>query len=90
MVENLGNDIGNFNHVRFLHAAGCGRRRTDPDAAGHHRACRIIGNRIFIDGNADVIQQPFSYLTGQIAIAHIKQQQMVVGAAGNQDKAVFH
>ena len=87
VIEHQAHNRSNLFEVLFFEAAGSSSRSTQTDAAGYKRAGRIKRNSIFIAGNANIIKQLFCFLTGQVFVAYINQNQMVVSTAGNKTEA---
>jgi len=78
--------LGNLTHFGFAHAAR-GESRC-PDAMPDGRAeGGIEGNFVLVDGDAGMIERFLGEFAGQASGSDVHQQEMVVGAAGNNAEA---
>ena len=71
------------------HAAGGDRRSAEADAACFHRGQGIERDGVFVDGDAGAIEGFFGVGAGDVAGVNFDQEQVIVGAAGDDAEALF-
>ena len=64
-------------------AAGGDRRRADAQAAGDKRRARIVRHRVLVDGDVGAAQRRIGRLAGDALLDQVDQEQVIVGAAGD-------
>ena len=62
-------------------------RRPDADARGRVRRQRVEGDRVLVDGDADVVEKPLGFLAGHAEWRHVDEEQVVVRAARHEARA---
>ena len=80
IVQHQTHDGCNLFEVLLLEATSSSSRSAQTNTTGYKGASRIEGNGILVAGNANSIQQMLCFLTGQVLITHIHQNQMVISA----------
>ncbi len=88
-LHDLENPVADLTDVVFLHAASGEGWGSEADAAGVERLALIVGDHVFIDGDACVIQSFFSHFAGQADGSDVSQDEVVVGSAGDESDAPF-
>src|SRR4051812_10140721 len=71
-------DLGDLAHLVLAHAAGRHRRRAEPDATGYGRRLGVVGDHVFVAGDADRFERIFQFLAGNAGIYEVDQDQVVV------------
>ena len=80
---------GDLIHVALHQASGGDGRGADSDAGGNERTSGIVGDRVLIEGDINLVAAVLKLLTGNIHAAQIHQHQMVVCTAGQDLKALL-
>src|SRR5690606_25347884 len=55
--QSQGDDVGDLGELGVTEAAGGERRRADAQTRGDHRRARVVGDRIAVHGDVDLVQQ---------------------------------
>ena len=74
---------GELRDLRFLEATRRDRGRADADAAGDHRRARIVRHRVLVDRDVSTAERGVRFLARHVLVGQVDQEQMVVGAAGD-------
>ena len=83
-----GDAVGNALHLLHAQATGGGGGGADADTGGVGRLLRIVGNGVLVDGDVYLVQTLLHLLARDAHGAEIHQNEVVVGAARDQIKAL--
>ena len=67
----------------FLEATRGDRRRADAQAGGHERRSRIVRHRVLVDRDVRAPERGFRVLAGDVLADQVDEEQVVLGAAGD-------
>ena len=87
VVEGGADDLADFAGLGLAHAARGDRGRADADAAGHHRLLRVERNRVLVHRDVNLVEVGLDGFSGEILRAEVDEQEMRVGAAGDEPHA---
>ena len=78
--------VGDEFHFGFLQAAGGEGGGADADAGGFHGLAGVEGDHVFVGDDAGGLEPAFGGGAGEVGVfgAEIDQEQVVVGAAGDE------
>src|SRR5690606_17002014 len=80
---------GDQRHLALGHAARRDRRRAETDAARIERLARIVRHRVVVALDARLVKRLRRGLAVDAARRHVDQNQVIVGAAGDQPKTAL-
>ena len=89
MGEDIGNPSADLVHFRLAHPARGHRRAAEANSAGLERRERVERNGVLVDGDACTVQSQLGVATGEPAGVQLDEEQMIVGAAADDAKAMF-
>ena len=79
--EGFRNQICDFQHFLFLHAAGCDSRRADPDTTRLEDWIGIKWDTVFVHRDAGTIENFLCFFAVNFFWAKIDKHQMIIGTA---------
>src|SRR5215203_716506 len=86
----LDDDGGDLAHLLLAHPARRHRRRPEPDAAGHRRRLRVVGDHVLVRRHPDGVEHLLELLAVRPAPPQIYQHEVVVGPAGDEAETALH
>lgn len=81
--------LGDLTHLVRAHAAGGEGRGADADAAGLHGRVGVVGDGIFVDGDAGFAEGVFGLGAEHTFLEYVDEQDVGVGAAGDDAQALL-
>ena len=88
VLDDIGDALADDLHVLFLHAARGDGGSAYPDAAGHERFLRIVGDGILVDGDMRLIQPLFELFARDSGAHEVEEHEVVVRAAAHEVHAL--
>ena len=88
MFERLCDPAGDGAHLGLAHAAGGKSWGADADAAGLHGRVGVVGDGVFINGDACLAEGVFGFGAQDAFLEDIEEQEVGVGAAGDDAVAL--
>ena len=82
-VEHVGDPVADLPRLRFPEAAGRDRRRADAQAARHERRPRVVRHGVLVDRDVRAPERRVGILARVVLADQVEQEQVVVGAAGD-------
>ena len=77
-------------HFVFFHAPGGEGGGSDADAAGIERFALIVGDHVFVDGDAGLVECFFGDFAGEVNRGDVAEHEVVVGSTRSELDAACH
>ena len=88
-LEHVAHQVREQLGFELLHAARRHRRRADADAARDERLLRVVRHRVLVDRDVRLAERGLGVAPGQVLRAQVDQEEMAVGAPGDDAKAAL-
>jgi hypothetical protein len=89
VTQDVGDPDSDLLHFWLAHSSGGDRGAAQADSARFHRGQWIEGDGIFVDRDAGAVEGFFRVGAGDAARVDFDQEQVIVGAAGNDPESLL-
>src|SRR5699024_9040775 len=89
-IDDVADPAGNRGHVVLLETTRGAGRCTNAQAAGDERRTRVVGHGVLVGGDVGPAQRFFRGFAGDAFVDQADQDEVVVGAAGDDVEAAVH